>query len=71
MAVTDLYNAAFMDHVSNPDYKYEMDSPTCTHEGVNPTCGRAHLLHRLLTTAPSGGGVHRPRLPSARPRPTS
>jgi len=39
MAVTDLYNAEFMDHVSNPDYKYEMDNPTCTHEGVNPTCG--------------------------------
>lgn len=39
MAITDLYNAEFMDHVSNPDYKYQMENPTCTHEGVNPSCG--------------------------------
>ena len=39
MAVTDLYNAEFMDHVSHPDYKYQMDEPTCTHDGVNPSCG--------------------------------
>ena len=39
MAVTDLYNAAFMDHVSHPDYKYEMDSPTHEHDGINPSCG--------------------------------
>ena len=39
MAVTDLYNAEFMDHVSHPDYKYQMDCPDCTHEGVNPSCG--------------------------------
>ena len=39
MAVTDLYNAEFMDHVSHPDYKYQMEDPDCTHEGVNPSCG--------------------------------
>ena len=39
MVVTDLYNAEFMDHVSHPDYKYQMDCPDCTHEGVNPSCG--------------------------------
>ena len=39
MAVTDLYNAAFMDHVSHPDYKYQMDDADCSHEGVNPSCG--------------------------------
>lgn len=39
MAVNDLYNAEFMDHVSHPDYKYQMDNATCTHEGVNPSCG--------------------------------
>lgn len=37
--VASLYNAQFMDHVSHPDYKYQMDDPTCTHEGVNPSCG--------------------------------
>ena len=39
MAVTDLYNAAFMDHVSHPDYKYQMEDADCSHEGVNPSCG--------------------------------
>ncbi len=39
MAITDLYNAEFMDHVAHPDYKYEMEDPTCSHEGVNPSCG--------------------------------
>ena len=39
MAEIDLYNAQFMDHVHNPDYKYEMDDATCSHEGINPSCG--------------------------------
>jgi nitrogen fixation NifU-like protein len=39
MDATSLYNAQFMDHVNHPDYKYEMDEPTYTHEGVNPSCG--------------------------------
>ena len=39
MAVTDLYNAAFMDHVSHPDYKYQMEDADCSHEGVNPDDG--------------------------------
>jgi nitrogen fixation NifU-like protein len=39
MDVTSLYNAEFMDHVAHPDYKYQMENPTCTHEGVNPSCG--------------------------------
>jgi len=37
--VTGLYNPEFMDHVQHPDYKYQMDGATYTHEGVNPTCG--------------------------------
>lgn len=39
METVNLYNAAFMDHVTHPDYKYQMDNPTHTHEGVNPSCG--------------------------------
>ena len=39
MATTDLYNAEFMDHVSHPDYKYELEDADCTHEGINPSCG--------------------------------
>jgi nitrogen fixation NifU-like protein len=34
-----LYNAVFLDHAKNPDYKYQMDDPTFSHEGVNPSCG--------------------------------
>lgn len=39
METVNLYNAAFMDHVAHPDYKYQMDDPTHTHEGINPSCG--------------------------------
>lgn len=36
----NLYTSTtFMEHNSHPDYKYEMDSPTCSHEGINPSCG--------------------------------
>ena len=38
-ATGGVYSRALMDHVSNPDYKYKMNEPTLTHEGVNPTCG--------------------------------
>ena len=34
-----LYNAVFLDHAKNPDYKYQMEDPTMSHEGINPSCG--------------------------------
>ncbi len=34
-----IYTAALMQHNAHPDYKYEMDNATCSHEGVNPSCG--------------------------------
>ena len=38
--MANLYTSTtFMDHVSHPDYKYEMDSPTHEHDGINPSCG--------------------------------
>ena len=38
--MASLYSSTtFMEHNSHPDYKYEMDAPTDTHEGVNPSCG--------------------------------
>ncbi|MBP3892924.1 MAG: SUF system NifU family Fe-S cluster assembly protein [Atopobiaceae bacterium] len=39
MAVNPLYNAQFIDHAQHPDYKYQMDDPTMSHEGINPSCG--------------------------------
>lgn len=36
----NLYSSAsFMEHNTHPDYKYEMDAPTHTHDGINPSCG--------------------------------
>ena len=36
----NLYTSTtFMEHNSHPDYKYEMDSPTHEHDGINPSCG--------------------------------
>lgn len=37
--VENIYTAALMQHNSHPDYKYEMEGCTCSHEGVNPSCG--------------------------------
>ncbi len=34
-----IYTAALMEHNAHPDYRYEMENPTCTHDGVNPSCG--------------------------------
>ena len=39
MATNPLYNAQFIDHAQHPDYKYQMDDVTCSHEGINPSCG--------------------------------
>lgn len=39
MGLNDIYTAALMEHNAHPDYKYEMDGATCSHEGVNPSCG--------------------------------
>lgn len=39
MGLNDIYTAALMEHNAHPDYKYQMDAPTCSHEGVNPSCG--------------------------------
>jgi nitrogen fixation NifU-like protein len=48
MEVASLYNAQFMDHVTHPDYKYELDDATHEHDGINPSCGdELHLAIRM------------------------
>lgn len=37
--VGNIYTAVLMQHNSHPDYKYEMEGCTCSHEGINPSCG--------------------------------
>lgn len=45
---TGVYTETLMEHVSNPDYFYEMQDPTISHEGVNPSCGDDLVLHIRL-----------------------
>ena len=38
--MANIYSSTtFMEHNSHPDYKYEMDAPTHSHDGINPSCG--------------------------------
>ena len=48
MAETGIYSQALMDHVAHPDYNYALDDATCSHEGVNPSCGDDLTLHVRL-----------------------
>ena len=42
--MASIYTAALMEHNAHPDYNYQMDEPTCTHDGVNPSCGDELVL---------------------------
>ncbi len=36
----NLYTStSFMEHNSHPDYKYELEDATHSHDGINPSCG--------------------------------
>ena len=48
MGNEQLYTAAFMEHVQYPDYKYELEGATHSHEGVNPSCGDDLVLQVRL-----------------------
>ena len=43
-----LYTGALMEHNAHPDYKYEMDGPTCSHDGINASCGDEMTLYLRL-----------------------
>ena len=49
--VGNIYTAALMQHNSHPDYKYEMEGCTCSHEGVNPSCGDELTLQLRIEEA--------------------
>ena len=40
----NIYTAALMEHNAHPDYKYDLESATDEHEGVNPSCGDELVL---------------------------
>lgn len=46
--VGNIYTAALMQHNAHPDYKYEMQGATCSHEGINPSCGDELTLQLKL-----------------------
>ena len=48
MANDMLYTDALMEHVQHPDYKYELEGATHSHEGVNPSCGDDLVLQVRL-----------------------
>ena len=41
----NIYSQALMDHVQHPDYNFELEHATHSHEGVNPSCGDDLVLH--------------------------
>lgn len=41
---SSIYTAALMEHNAHPDYKYDMDAPTASLDGVNPSCGDELVL---------------------------
>lgn len=48
MAEGSIYTAALMEHNAHPDYKYELEDATHSHEGVNPSCGDEIVLSLKL-----------------------
>ncbi len=70
----NLYTSTtFMEHNSHPDYKYEMDTPTHEHEGINPSCGDELTLQLRVENGVIEDRPHLPvtAAPSARPAPIS
>lgn len=45
MGAADLYTPTLLEHVSHPDYNYALEDATCSHEGINPSCGDDLMLH--------------------------
>ncbi len=40
-----IYSAALMDHNAHPDYKYELEDATHSHDGINASCGDEMTLY--------------------------
>ncbi len=44
----ELYTGALMEHNAHPDYKYELEDATCSHDGINASCGDEMTLYLKL-----------------------
>ena len=43
-----LYTGALMEHNAHPDYKYKLEDATCSHDGINASCGDEMTLYLKL-----------------------
>ncbi|MGI6032741.1 MAG: Fe-S cluster assembly sulfur transfer protein SufU [Coriobacteriales bacterium] len=46
-----IYSAALMDHNAHPDYKYELEDYTHSHDGINASCGDELTLYLKIDDA--------------------
>ena len=46
-----IYSAALMDHNAHPDYKYELEDATHSHDGINASCGDEMTLYLRIDDA--------------------
>ena len=44
-----IYTAALMEHNAHPDHKFAMEGFTCSHHGINPSCGDELVLMLRLS----------------------
>lgn len=50
-STSSIYSAALMDHNAHPDYKYEMEDATHSHDGINASCGDEMTLYLKIDDA--------------------
>lgn len=48
---SSIYSAALMDHNAHPDYKYELEDATYSHDGINASCGDEMTLYLRIDDA--------------------
>ena len=44
-STSSIYSAALMDHNAHPDYRYELEDATHSHDGINASCGDELTLY--------------------------
>ncbi len=48
MGLESIYQGALLEHNTYPSCKYEIEEPTHTHQGVNPSCGDDIVLSLVV-----------------------
>ena len=50
-STSSIYSAALMDHNAHPDYRYELEDATHSHDGINASCGDELTLYLKIDDA--------------------